>query len=70
MPVIEPPPPLPAKTLPGILKDAGWELEGEIGLLVKLIQENMEDVLTLGSPTYRNLLNGIEAKVTANNIDE
>src|SRR6266568_10723 len=70
VPVIEPPPPLPAKTLPGILKDASWELEGEIALLVKLIQEGMEDVLTLGSPTYRNLLNDIEAKVTAINVDE
>lgn len=70
VPVIEPPPPLPPKTLPGILKDAGWEIEGEMALLVKLIQESMEDALTLGSSTYRNLLNGIEAKLTANNVDE
>lgn len=70
VPMIEPPPPLPIKTLPGILKDAGWELEGETALLVKLMQESIEDVLTQGSPTYRNLLNSIEAKVNANNIDE
>src|SRR6266849_656231 len=70
VPVIEQPPSLPAKTLPGVLKDASWELEGQIALLVKLIQESIEDVLTLGSPTYRNLLNDIEAKVTANNADE
>jgi hypothetical protein len=70
VPIIEPPPPLPAKTLPGILKDAGLELEGESARLVRLIQESLEDVITVGSPTYRNLLNTIEAKLAANNLDE
>ena len=70
IPVVEPPPPLPAKTLPNVLKDASWELEGDIAVLVKLVQESLEDVLSLGSPAYRNLLNDIEAKLVANNSNE
>jgi DNA mismatch repair enzyme (predicted ATPase) len=70
MPVVEPPPSAPVKNLPGILKDSSWELEGDIAILVKLVQESLEDVLTLGSLAYRNLLNDIEAKLVAKNSDE
>jgi hypothetical protein len=70
LPILVPPPLVPTKTLQNILKDAGWELEGELARLVEVIQGSLEDVLALGTQSYRNVLNDIEAKLAAANSDE
>jgi len=62
--------PVPPKTLPLILAEAGWTLDGEVQTLATLIQSSLEDVLTMGAHTYRALLDDIEAKLSSNGIDE
>jgi len=69
LPSLELPPEEP-KTLTGVLRDAGWQLEGQLEVIVNLIQESLADVLTMRSTTYRNLLNDIEAKLLASIVDE
>jgi len=70
IPVIALPPPTPPKTLPGVLKDAGWEAEVELLRLAHLIQDSLESVLTLHSALYRNIMNDIEAKLAGADSDE
>ncbi len=70
LPVIVPLPPTPPKTLPGLFQDAGFELEGEAERLVGIIQSSLEDVLNVGDPIYRRVLNDIESRLTAVSADE
>ena len=70
VPTVAPPPPAPPKTLLGVLKDSGWEIEGEVARLVDIIQGSLEDVLAPGSASYRSLLSDIEARLAAGTVDE
>lgn len=70
VPIIEPPPPVPIKTLEGIIQDAGLDLEGSLGLVIRLLQESVSDVLGSGSLTYKNVLNDFEARLISSLNDE
>src|SRR5205823_2605137 len=57
VPAPEPAPPTPpARTLPEVLQELGWELEGQWSQLIQTIQSSLEDVLTRESSSYRSVL--------------
>ena len=69
VPDFEPPPAPEIKTLRMILREIGWEVEGDLALLVDAVQGSLEDVLGT-SVSYRSLITDIEARLTSNSVDE
>jgi hypothetical protein len=56
------PSPVP-RTLPEVLNDAGWSVEGDVERLARVVQESMEGVLGITSGTYQTLINQIELRL-------
>lgn len=70
VPAVVPPVPVPAKTIQEVLHDAGFQVEGDMQRLSEAFQGSLEDVLIMGSPTYRSIITDLEARFSNGLADE
>lgn len=63
IPLIEPLPEQPLKTLLEILTEAGWELEGDTAYLVEIFQSSLNEVVGNNKQVYTAILEDFEAKI-------
>ncbi|HEX8212879.1 MAG TPA: ATP-binding protein [Longimicrobium sp.] len=52
----------PAPRLPSALSEIGFETDGDLGAFITIVQNVLEDVLSLDSPAYRSIVSGIVAR--------
>jgi hypothetical protein len=52
----------PAPQLPSALSEIGFETDGDLGAFITIVQNVLEDVLSLDSPAYRSIVSGIVAR--------
>lgn len=65
VPVVVPPPAAESRTIPDLLRNVGWELDGLVGTLADLVQGSLEDVVGGSSSTYRLFIQDLETRLAS-----
>lgn len=60
----EPDPPSEPKRLDALFLEAGWQLDGQVGELVALVQDALEDLLSSSSAEYRRFIEYFSQRLT------